>query len=320
MSTNEEKLYTKIMNDRPAQAEVMQGATEDERIDAIVRLGEKYDMPVTREAAREYLAANAEEELSDTQLEAVVGGKGSDSESFYRQNGSLLFLGDDGDDNVTGTDKNDVLMGHGGNDSMVGGAGNDIMLGGEGNDTLEGGTGDDKISGNEGNDDLYGGDGNDTINGGEGNDALLGGAGNDVLDGGSGNDVLFGGSGNDKLTGGEGNDSLAGGSGDDTINGGSGDDLMHGGAGNDVFVFGNNDGNDIIKDFNPAEDKLQFEGASADDISVSTEGGNTTVTFGDTSVVLEGVEMSHAQVMAAMESDGSNGNDGVQVNVDASLW
>ena len=77
---------------------------------------------------------------------------------------------------------------------------------------------------------IAGTSGNDTLNGTSGNDTLLGGIGNDILNGLDGNDVLIGGGGNDTLSG----------------NGG-----------NDTFIWNaGNIGNDIVTDFDPANDVL----------------------------------------------------------------
>jgi len=85
--------------------------------------------------------------------------------------------------------------------------------------------------------------------------------------------------------------------GDETIIGGFGDDLLKGGNGADVFVFGNNDAADIIKDFVPAEDTILLQGASSsDDIKVATIGGNTIISYGDTQITLQSVEMNRDQV------------------------
>ena len=56
-------------------------------------------------------------------------------------------------------------------------------------------------------------------------------------------------SGADSLTGGAAADNMLGGAGDDTLTGGAGDDRMVGGSGNDVYVFSDDDGADILEDF-----------------------------------------------------------------------
>lgn len=91
-----------------------------------------------------------------------------------------------------------------------------------------------------GDDTLTGLDGNDTLFGGNGKDTLYGDNGNDNLDGGRGNDLIFAGSGND---------TVRGGGGKDKIYLGVGTDVGIGGGGADVFVFGNNQGDNTIRDF-----------------------------------------------------------------------
>ncbi|MCL6728858.1 calcium-binding protein [Sphingomonas hankyongi] len=124
----------------------------------------------------------------------------------------------------------------------------------------------DYINGKGGNDKLYGHDGNDSIYGGNGNDLLDGGNGDDRLLGESGNDTLSGGAGVDLLNGGVGNDILDGGADGDSIHGYLGADLLSGGAGADFFAYISPDdsnsigGIDTIRDFNPAEDLLEFGG------------------------------------------------------------
>ena len=66
------------------------------------------------------------------------------------------------------------------------------MTGGSTDDTLSGTAQADTISGGDGNDQLLGLDGNDVLNGGAGDDVLDGEMGNDTLDGGAGNDLLKG--------------------------------------------------------------------------------------------------------------------------------
>lgn len=91
-----------------------------------------------------------------------------------------------------------------------------------------------------------------------GNDVFLGYAGDDVLNGRAGNDVLFGGAGDDLLIGATGRDVLRGGAGDDVLVGGMGRDVLHGGKGEDTFRFAEKFGRDIIRDFKPGTDLLDF--------------------------------------------------------------
>ena len=93
------------------------------------------------------------------------------------------------------------------------------------------GNGNDVVTGTAGEDLLFGENGNDTLNGGSGHDILNGGRGNDILDGQIGNDLLVGGKGDDRLTGGE---------------------------GRDTFVFGANNGHDLVLDFAIASDTIRL--------------------------------------------------------------
>ena len=95
--------------------------------------------------------------------------------------------------------------------------------------------------------------------GGNGNDVLTGTAGEDSLSGQNGNDRLSGLDGHDRLDGGAGNDQLFGGVGNDVLIGGAGDDVLEGGLGRDIFIFGAKAGEDVIRDFDVANDRLQFD-------------------------------------------------------------
>jgi glycerophosphoryl diester phosphodiesterase len=87
-------------------------------------------------------------------------------------------------------------------------------------------------------------------------DRLIGRGGNDTLRGGGGDDILLGYAGSDLLVGDTGNDRLSGSGGLDTLSGGEGED---------VFVFRTlRQGPDLILDFNPLEDVLEFRQAGFD--------------------------------------------------------
>jgi Ca2+-binding RTX toxin-like protein len=79
-----------------------------------------------------------------------------------------------------------------------------------------------------------------------GNDLIYGFQTSDIQMGGAGNDTLKGGAGDDTLDGGDGNDSLVGDAGYDVLVGGAGNDTLSADADGDVFVFGINQGNDVI--------------------------------------------------------------------------
>lgn len=309
MSSNEEQLYQTIMSDPDLQAEVSRAGTTDECVATVKRISESRRLPVSTLAIVDFFR-NQDQELSDADLEMVVGGKGEPATPDPNQH----LVGGDGDDTIDGGAGNDTIEGRGGNDSLKGGSGDDSLSGGDGSDTLKGGTGNDSMDGGSGDDTLDGGDGNDTMQGGTGDDFMFGGRGDDNMEGGDGNDRLLGYDGNDLLDGGDGKDELEGGRGDDTLLGGAGDDTLTGGSGNDiltsgegddVFVFGPNDGTDTIKDFDPLSDSFRFVDGDMDKLEVSTFNGNTLIAFGETVITVEGVEMSRQQVMQSFE----NAND-----------
>lgn len=88
------------------------------------------------------------------------------------------------------------------------------------------------------------------IQGGNGPDTLNGTSGQDNIQGNGGNDIL-----NENNS--EGDDLIDGGEGDDTISGGNGMNTLVGGPGRDLFIY---DSDDVIKDFNKDEDRLDFRG------------------------------------------------------------
>lgn len=150
----------------------------------------------------------------------------------------------------------------------------------------------DMIFGNSGANYLRGRDGDDTLSGGDGNDFLQGDGGADTLEGGNGTDMayyasstvgvtvdlgntanntgeaagdiyssiegVFGSKFDDNITGDSGDNILRGFLGDDIINGGQGNDTLRGEAGADTFVFDFGNGNDVVIDYNDAEDMLDL--------------------------------------------------------------
>uniref|UniRef100_UPI002610393F M10 family metallopeptidase C-terminal domain-containing protein n=1 Tax=uncultured Pelagimonas sp. TaxID=1618102 RepID=UPI002610393F len=108
---------------------------------------------------------------------------------------------------------------------------------------------------------------------------LVGGDGADSLRGDNGDDTLYGNDGNDILEGGNGADSLSGGEGADQIEGGAGADVLSGGAGADLFVWRNsndsasNSDRDVVHDFTPGEDRLDFSDLQDDLVFVTTPTG-----------------------------------------------
>lgn len=195
--------------------------------------------------------------------------------------GADVVIAGGGDDGVFGGGGNDTIYGQTGDDVLFGDGGNDTLNGGAGADVLQGGSGNDGFFGGGGNDMIYGQAGDDVLFGDGGNDTLNGGSGVDVLFGGSGNDGFFGGGGNDLIYGEGGNDALFGDGGEDVLTGGAGDDLLVGGSGADTFVFDTSSGTDVIRDFNVAEDMLQFSSGvfdtAGDALGAASQDGADTV-------------------------------------------
>ena len=281
--------------------------------------------------------------------DTLKGGSGDDSVDGGWGNDRLD--GGKGDDSMDGGLGDDTMDGGKGDDTMKGGWGSDTMKGGDGNDEMYGSDGTmlnydgNLMDGGDGNDYMYGGNADDTMYGGADNDEMHGGWGDDSMDGGDGNDVMDGGLGDDYMKGGDGNDHLGsltemgddtlhGEGGDDTLYGGMGDDILRGGDGNDVLDggIGHNtltggdgadtfsfrpeilEGNDVVTDFNPAQDKFHFQGAHKDDLDVKIVDGNTVITFtgeaplplmpdGKATITLEGVEMTRDEIWGLAISD-----------------
>lgn len=247
----------------------------------------------------------------------INGGRGNDY--LYGSEGDDTIIGEDGNDNLSGHADNDLLSGGAGIDTMSGGDGADRMYGGTGGDTMNGDTGDDYMSGQNDGDYLNGGAGNDTMFGGAGNDTMFGGgdqdwllgeAGSDQLYGGSSNDNLRGGDNNDYLSGGDGIDDVRGGNGNDTLFGGNGNDRlfgdngndhlysfsdndeMTGGNGNDTFAFNTGTDNAVVHDYQDGTDMIEIAASgvnSIGDLTINYSGGNATIAYGTSLILLEGV-------------------------------
>ncbi|WP_374448045.1 ELWxxDGT repeat protein [Stella sp.] len=172
--------------------------------------------------------------------------------------------GNDGANVLEGNGAANILAGFGGNDSILGMGGADFLAGGTGDDTVRGDDdagaagGDDTVWGGQGHDRILGGDGGDLLNGDRGADTILGDGGADTLNGGADGDRLEGGSGADLLRGGQGGDLLFGDDGNDVLAGDLGADTLLGGNGADRFVLGADGAIDVVSDFAPGTDRLQF--------------------------------------------------------------
>jgi len=231
----------------------------------------------------------------------IFGGSGNDF--LIGENGNDSLSGGSGDDFVYGDDGDDRLFGNRGNDTLDerNDDGDDTLNGGAGRDVLFGGAGDDRLVGGSDKDILIGGAGNDSMSGGGGRDRLVGEGGSDVLTGRGGRDELYGGDSRDTLKGGGGKDLLYGGNGKDTLIGGGGDDILTGGTRDDLFIFSNNSGADIIRDFTTgagSDDVIELLSITgfnsfADVQAAASQVGSTTVIDlgGDDQITLLGVNV-----------------------------
>lgn len=196
--------------------------------------------------------------------------------AFAFPDGSRLYLGGKGDENVVGlSNVANALFGSQGSDTLTGGDRSDLLQGNQGADLLFAGAGDDTVFGGQGDDVIFVGDGANFAQGNLGADSLTAISGSSTLLGGQGNDTIIGGSGPDMLFGDLDNDVLEGGAGNDTLTGGGGTDVLTGGAGADQFNFGAGDSGlsagmlDRITDWATA-DRLHFGVAGAPGATLST--------------------------------------------------
>jgi len=197
---------------------------------------------------------------------------------------------------IIGSQHTDFLYGDAYQNTFDGGGSPDFIYGRDGSDNLLGAGGFDYLFGGNGNDLLFGQQQTDTLYGEDGDDHMWGGSNyiNHYYPGTNYADVLYGGTGNDQLNGDvplsagsrteynrildfmPGSDEIHGGSGADVLNGDGGNDKLWGDAGADKFrfdlpykvldsagaTFSVTPGDDVIMDFNPAEDRLLFNGQS----------------------------------------------------------
>jgi Ca2+-binding RTX toxin-like protein len=259
----------------------------------------------------------------------IFGEDGADT--LYGEAGIDYIAGGSGDDWIEGGDNPDALYGEDGNDRLDGGNSfdTDILVGGAGNDILDGVSDQanpdyDLMDGGDGDDQYWVDTGADLTfeAAGGGNDTVYAfvpvpGAGvylyahveNLVL-----GDGAFGvGNALDNSIRGSNSDNwLLGGAGNDRIFGSGGNDVLFGEAGADTFVYfsppfddtpgplSNNalsDGQDVIGDFNLAEDKIEFGSwftsfaqVQANFVQVGNDGA---INLGGAVVVLQGVTMAN---------------------------
>lgn len=227
------------------------------------------------------------------------------------------IVGTGGKDVLYGTGAGDVIRGLSGNDQLNGGSGDDVIWGGDGNDWLRGGEGADHLRGGKGVDvvDYHGVSGGLTADlqyesanrGAASGDiyysiaSLRGSAHDDDLRGNGWANQLRGGSGNDVLNGRGGDDVLYGGNGNDVLRGGAGDDLLYGKRDADRFVFEDNMGVDIVKDFDDDLDVLDFRATdigSFSELMARAENRGGDVVFdlgGGDAVIVEDMSLAALQ-------------------------
>ena len=179
----------------------------------------------------------------------------------------------------------------------------DWLFGAGGSQYIDGGNGSDHIDGRGGPDTLLGGNGSDELYGGGGRDVLMGGNGNDVLDGGPGPDNLTGGHGADVFVIGSTHGSHGGG-GDHGSDHDTGHDQGEILVASDVLSGGSH-GKDVITDFKPGVDVLDFSGIEGElhfapgpeafGIWVEQSGNNTLV-YADTNGQVSGSDMAEFSV------------------------
>ena len=243
--------------------------------------------------------------LSPSELAALDGLPSFDTVARPAHPADLISAGSDGYDlllldftiaalpdaveavEITGTDGVSLAANALGN-LVVGGLGADTVLGQQGDDTLLGGTGSDLLGGGKGRDRLEGGAGDDTLFGGRGDDLLIASEGRHELQGNRGGDTILGG---------EDSDSIRGGIGDDTIHAGKGSDTLAGGDGADSFHFKAGDAENLVLDFDLAEDVILLAGDLGLDAAMALarigtdSDGNAVIDLGhDTQITLAGID------------------------------
>lgn len=218
---------------------------------------------------------------------------------------------------VNGTAAGETINGSDRGETINAGAGDDLVFGGGGDDDLFGGDGDDMLLGEAGRDHFDGGAGNDTANfsytntglridllqGGvalSGNNPFLesltsienviGSHGHDTIDGDDDANILSG------LTG---NDTIDAAGGDDTIIGGNNNDNLSGGAGADLFRFATGDDDDVVADFDVANDTIEIDGLIIDPhnlpagVTAVDQGSDLLVSYGSgDTILLQGTSLA----------------------------
>lgn len=263
-------------------------------------------------------------------IERVNGYMGNDTIDASALGDPMLLFGERGDDVLIGSTGDDTILGGPGDDVLFGGDGHDWVSGINGDDTLFGGDGDDTLIGWLGADVMDGAEGSDLymvnaldqindsghtgydraqiyqasgvalhLSGWSGVEQINGYSGNDTIDASALADpvFLFGERGHDLLIGGGGRDTLLGGPGDDSLDGGAGNDFLVGGLGADDFIFRPGFGRDVIADFEPGADLIDFSAVT--DASRFTDLGITQ--FKDDALIRVGSGGSDLLVVAGID-------------------
>lgn len=231
--------------------------------------------------------------------DTLTGGEGADVYSFVEGDGQdtitdfdavndiLSFIVDDPSSITVSTPGGNTLVTYGSGPDQVTLSGvslPNLMTSGRLQVLWTGSDSADNQAGTSAVDFMSGAEGDDTLQGMDGNDGLEGDQGDDVLSGNLGDDSLYGGAGNDDLSGGEGND---------VVSGGAGNDTMTGGAGADLFLVGDGGGHDVITDFEVGVDVVDFGEFGVGDVTVQQVGADTEITFGDNTVILQGINKNN---------------------------
>jgi Ca2+-binding RTX toxin-like protein len=166
-----------------------------------------------------------------------------------------LFAGTTNNDTLNGTVVGDTIHGQGGNDTLSGRGGADTLFGDAGNDVLDGGADADTMAGGAGNDTYVVDNGGDQVieSANEGNDTVYASI-HYRLTANVDNLVLQGGTdlqgyGNSEIN------VLTGNAGNDLLDGGAGADTMLGAAGHDAY-FVDNGGDQVIENPNAGNDTV----------------------------------------------------------------
>ena len=244
-------------------------------------IGSKHDDVLTGDAGNNYIRGRIGDDQmnggdgndylqGDAGADTIDGGNGVDWVTYryataavdVRLDGVASTGGDAAGDVITNVERaegsafNDIITGNSGANYLRGHDGDDTLVGGDGNDFLQGDGGADTLEGGNGMDMAYYGSSTVGVTVDLGNTANN--TGEAVGDSYSSIEGVFGSKFDDMITGDAGDNLLRGFLGDDIINGGAGNDTLRGEAGNDTFVFEFGNGNDVVIDYNDAEDMLDL--------------------------------------------------------------